>query len=138
MNWQLDGFSLDPENRSARYTFTHRDPSGVQSPELAAAVRKCVDDPDARVRFQAAIVLGELADDDSTAALVAIAKRDAADPWTRLAVLSSAADRSHRLGQVLTDVLRRSRTASLVERPVVCHPSANYPPPRFGRQIEVN
>ena len=33
MNWQLDGFSLDPENRLARYTFTHRDPSGVQSPE---------------------------------------------------------------------------------------------------------
>ena len=33
MNWQLDGFSLDPENRLARYTFTHRDPSGVQSAE---------------------------------------------------------------------------------------------------------
>jgi putative membrane-bound dehydrogenase-like protein len=66
-------------------------------PELAVAVRAGADDADARVRFQTAIVLGELADDDSTAALLAIARRDAADPWTRLAVLSSAAERSHTL-----------------------------------------
>jgi putative heme-binding domain-containing protein len=55
------------------------------------------EDPDPRVRFRAAIVLGELADDESTAALVAIARRDAADPWARLAVLSSSAARSHEL-----------------------------------------
>lgn len=67
------------------------------SPELAAVVRRAADDPDARVRFRAAIVLGELTDDASTTALVSIARRDAADPWVRLAVLSSAATRAHQL-----------------------------------------
>jgi putative membrane-bound dehydrogenase-like protein len=71
------------------------------SPALAAAVRKVAEDADARVRFQAAIVLGELPDDESTAALVALARKDAADPWARLAVLSSAATRSHRLFDAL-------------------------------------
>ena len=33
MEWQLEGFSLDPENRLARYTFTHRDDSGAETPE---------------------------------------------------------------------------------------------------------
>jgi putative membrane-bound dehydrogenase-like protein len=64
-------------------------------PELAAAVRARADDVDGRVRFQAAIVLGELSDDASTAALVRIARKDAGDPWTRLAVLSSSATRAH-------------------------------------------
>lgn len=71
------------------------EPRVKTSPELAVAVRKCAADADARVRFQAAIVLGELDDADSTAALVRIARKDAGDPWTRLAVLSSAAKRAH-------------------------------------------
>jgi hypothetical protein len=28
MNWRLDGFTLDPENGLARYTFTHEDEDG--------------------------------------------------------------------------------------------------------------
>ncbi len=71
------------------------EPRVKTSPELATAVRKAASDPDPRVRFQAAIVLGELPDDESTRALVAIAKKDAADPWARLAVLSSSATRAH-------------------------------------------
>ena len=41
------------------------EPRLAKSPELAAAARKLADDPDPQVRFQAAIVLGELAGDDT-------------------------------------------------------------------------
>ncbi|MGC8001303.1 hypothetical protein, partial [Salmonella enterica] len=45
-------------------------------------------DPDARVRFVAALVLGGLEDSRVAAALAAIAVRDGEDRWTRAAVLS--------------------------------------------------
>lgn len=64
-----------------------------KTPELAAAVRGAADDADARVRFQTAIALGVLPDDAATAALIRIARRDASDVWTRLAVLGSSAGR---------------------------------------------
>jgi putative heme-binding domain-containing protein len=48
-------------------------------------------DPDARVRFEAALALGELGDAPALpAALAAIARAGANDRWTRAAVLSSA------------------------------------------------
>jgi putative membrane-bound dehydrogenase-like protein len=70
------------------------------------AVVALAEDPDAMVRFQVALSLGE-ADRDPAAieALARIAARDAADPWTRLAVESSVA---HRAGALL---------AALAERP---------------------
>jgi putative membrane-bound dehydrogenase-like protein len=64
------------------------------SPELADGVRAAADDAEARVRFHAAIAIGALSDEASTAALIRIARRDASDPWTRLAILSSSAERS--------------------------------------------
>lgn len=73
------------------------EPRLAKSPELAATVTKLADDPDARVRFQAAIALGELPGDERTALLAKILCRDAADPWARYAVLSSAKDRELKL-----------------------------------------
>jgi putative membrane-bound dehydrogenase-like protein len=70
------------------------EPRLKDSADLATAVRNAADDPDARVRFHAAIALGALADDVATKSLIRIARRDAADPWVRTAVLSSAAGRS--------------------------------------------
>ena len=67
----------------------------VESRELAVQVRAMHDDPDAQVRFHVALALGELFDSASFEPLLSIARRDAADPLTRIAVLSSAADRSH-------------------------------------------
>lgn len=46
-------------------------------------------DPDARVRFQAALTLGARSDARTSAALRAILVRDAQSPWTRLAVLTA-------------------------------------------------
>lgn len=77
--------------------------------EFAAAIRDRADDADAQVRFAAAVALGALPDAAATAALGRLARRDAADPWTRLAILSSAADRSHVLfAELLRDKDKRS------------------------------
>jgi putative membrane-bound dehydrogenase-like protein len=63
----------------------------AKAPALTKAAAALADDPDARVRFQLAILLGEAPGPDALQALAAIAQRDQADAWTRLAVLNSLA-----------------------------------------------
>ncbi|MBX6311404.1 MAG: c-type cytochrome [Isosphaeraceae bacterium] len=57
---------------------------------LREKVLGLADDETIRIRFQVAFTLGEVEDDRTVSALVAIARRDAADPWMRTAILSSA------------------------------------------------
>lgn len=59
----------------------------------------------ARVRFQCAVALGEVAGDSAVSQLAAIGSWDAADRWTRLAVASSSHDRA---GTVVAAVLARN------------------------------
>jgi putative heme-binding domain-containing protein len=59
------------------------------SPRLRSAVASLADDPSPRVRFQLAFALGASDAAEMTAALVKVARTDAADPWTQMAVLSS-------------------------------------------------
>jgi putative membrane-bound dehydrogenase-like protein len=73
-----------------------------QSPELVAVVRKLADDASARVRFQAALSLGNSDDDNLSELLAKIARLDAADPWLQLAIVSSAKDCELRLFQMLS------------------------------------
>jgi putative membrane-bound dehydrogenase-like protein len=61
------------------------------SEKLRRAVAKLGDDPSPRVRFQLAFTLGEAKAPELAAPLAKIARRDAGDPWTQTAVLSSAA-----------------------------------------------
>src|SRR5581483_12495491 len=100
--WTLEGLNAlevadiaravrDPTAGLREHALRLAEPRLKDAPELADAVRAAADDADARVRFQAAPSLGLLPDDAATQSLVRIARRDAADPWTRLAVLSSAA-----------------------------------------------
>jgi len=84
----------DPAAGVREQTVQFAEPRLAKTPELAAGVRGLADDPDVRVRFRAAIALGALPDEAATAALTRIARRDIADPWARLAVLSSSAERS--------------------------------------------
>jgi putative membrane-bound dehydrogenase-like protein len=70
----------------------------ANSPALLDKILALADDPAPRVRFQVAFTLGEAKDPRVTQALLAIARRDAGDPWMRKAVLSSAED-------VATDLL---------------------------------
>jgi putative membrane-bound dehydrogenase-like protein len=65
---------------------------------LSAGVAALAADPDARVRFQAALTLGEMTlgespDTRALATLAELAHRDSGDPWFRIAILSSVADR---------------------------------------------
>ncbi len=69
----------------------------AKNPALINALLPLADDPDARVRFQTAFTLGELSDPRAMDALAIIARRDAADPWIRTAVLSSVANTSDQL-----------------------------------------
>jgi len=65
------------------------EPRLKDTPALLRSVLAVASDGSIRVRFQAALTLGEVDDEQATLALAAIARRDAADPWTRTAVLSS-------------------------------------------------
>jgi len=58
-------------------------------------------DADPMVRFQTALTLGDVADPKAIDALATIAAHDAGDPWTRIAVLSSVANRSGLLIEAL-------------------------------------
>ncbi len=60
-----------------------------------------VNDPDMRVRYQLAFTLGEITDDSRLKVLANMARRDSADPWIRLAILSSL---NHGASEVFTDL----------------------------------
>lgn len=74
--------------RLAERFLTSPEPAALLTPRLLALAA----DPDPRVRCQLAFTLGELRAPDRIEALAVIARRDAADRWTRAAVLTSLAD----------------------------------------------
>jgi putative membrane-bound dehydrogenase-like protein len=59
------------------------------APEVRARLEKMTDDGDARVRYQLAFTLGSVGGEMPGRALAKLAVRDGADPWARLAILSS-------------------------------------------------
>jgi len=75
--------------------------------ELREQVMRLVGDPNPRVRFQVAFVLGEINQPESIEALAEIAFGDSADRWIRTAILSSSADNSHTLVQKLCSDRKR-------------------------------
>jgi putative membrane-bound dehydrogenase-like protein len=74
----------------------------AQSEKLQETVVRLANDSSPRVRFQAALTLGETDSQSVIQALSQIASQDFADPWTRLAVLSSACGRAQSLLDHLT------------------------------------
>ena len=58
----------------------------------ANAALGMVADGDPRVQFQASLTLGELKDARRLGALATLAHQRSADPWFRMAILSSSAD----------------------------------------------
>jgi putative membrane-bound dehydrogenase-like protein len=72
-------------------------PAVLISSRLLDALFQLASDSEARVRFQLAFTLGEIADPRAVDALATIARSDAAEPWIRTAVLSSVANTSHQL-----------------------------------------
>lgn len=76
------------------------------SPELRAQLLALVDDADPEVRYQLAFTLGELHEPARLQALAQLSRRDAADRWMRLAILSSLSTGSD---VVLADLLGDER-----------------------------
>jgi putative membrane-bound dehydrogenase-like protein len=64
----------------------------AKSKPLASAALRMASDPEPRVRFQASLTLGGIKDARGLNALASLAHQHSADPWFRLAILSSVAD----------------------------------------------
>ncbi|SIN73771.1 putative membrane-bound dehydrogenase domain-containing protein [Singulisphaera sp. GP187] len=86
----LKSATLDPSPHIREQAVQLAKPGLGESPSLRAEVLRLAADPDLRVRFEVALALGEFPGDEAAQGLATIAKRDAADPWVRTAVLSSA------------------------------------------------
>ena len=84
----------------------------AESPAVREKLCSLTEDPDLGVRYQLAFTLGEIAGHQATAALASIARRDAADPWVPLAVLSSSAGRAGELFGLLAQDTTWRRTAA--------------------------
>ncbi|MGH9628686.1 MAG: DUF7133 domain-containing protein, partial [Bryobacteraceae bacterium] len=82
----------DPDSRIREHALRLGEPLLGKSRALSNAVLRMVSDPEPRVRFQVSLTLGELNDARSLAALAALAHQHSADPWFRLAILTSTAD----------------------------------------------
>lgn len=65
-----------------------------ENPSLVKNLGELAISPDARVRFEVALALGESSAGNASQSLVELARRDYRDPWLARAVLASARDRS--------------------------------------------
>lgn len=79
----------DPDSRVRVHGLRLAERFAGRSPAIAAQVCALADDPELRVRYQAAFSLGAFQGATRNQALASIAITDGADSWVRLAVLSS-------------------------------------------------
>jgi len=92
----------DPDPRVRVHALRLAEGFGL-SAGLSRKLQALAADPDPRVRYQLAFTLGAFPGETATTVLTALARRDAADPWFRLAVLCSVGDRG---GAVYSRLLR--------------------------------
>ena len=85
----LEGALNDPHPALRRHAIRLSERS-LETPHLGAAVLQLINDPDAGVRYQLALSLGEWNDPRAGDALSQLTKSDSADKWMRAAILSSA------------------------------------------------
>lgn len=98
--WSLSGFGsltdndlqqalADPSAGVREHALRLTEPRLKESPELLALVARATRDDDRRVRFQAALSLGEHPDDAAGPVLSGLLLREADDSWMQTAILSS-------------------------------------------------
>jgi putative membrane-bound dehydrogenase-like protein len=78
----------DPDRSVREHALRLARPLAGSSESLRAAILEAAADEDARVRFQAALAVGDFSDDTVVAPLLQVARKGAGDPWIRAAVLS--------------------------------------------------
>ena len=108
----------DSSPRVVEHAVRLAEPRLDKSPALLERVAALAEHNDVRVRFQVALSLGATTKPDAVGALATIARRDVADPWTRLAVLASAGDSADLLFTRLATFTRvpRERDGRIVSR----------------------
>ncbi|MGP0068245.1 MAG: PVC-type heme-binding CxxCH protein, partial [Isosphaeraceae bacterium] len=109
-----------------------------RSRPLLDKVLDLADDPDSRVRFRVALALGDTRDPRAGTAVAGIVRRDAANRWIRMAVLSSSAAMADRLFVVLTKDRGATEPAIIQEfaRQLVEIVGARNRPDEVGRVLD--
>ncbi len=102
-NEDLEAALADSDPHLREHAVHLAEPRLETVPALLQKVQALSSDENMRVRFQVALSLGYVQTDQATDALARIARRDAADPWVRAAVLSSL---SHTGADFLLNVLK--------------------------------
>lgn len=105
----------------------------LDRPEVVSRVLALANDPEMRVRFQAAFTLGYLPGAESIRALAAIARRDGADHWMRTAILSSCPQTS---GDLLLDLARDHKFAAGSSAPLLRQLAAILGATKDNKKIE--
>ncbi len=86
----------------------------ADSPAIRAELYTMTGRQDARCRYQLAFTLGNIPGDQATAALAKLARKDGAQRWNRLAILSSCFGRAGDLfSQLASDVTWRNEASSI-------------------------
>ncbi len=98
----------DPHPRVREHAVRLSERLVKDSPALRDRLPELANDPDVRVRYQLAFTLGEVHTPRATKALATIARRDVADRWVRLAVLSSCLGRA---GDLIAELTADARWA---------------------------
>ncbi len=80
----------DPQPGMREHALRLAEPFFASAPKLRAGAAELATDPEPRVRFQLALSAGSLPPAEGGVVLAAVLERDAADPWTQTAALSSA------------------------------------------------
>src|SRR4030095_16098000 len=86
--------------------------NGVPSRELWKKLSACASDPVIGVRYQLAFSLGEIRHPERLRVLAQIARRDAAEPMMRAAVLSSLAEGAGEMFSLLASETGAAATAN--------------------------
>jgi putative heme-binding domain-containing protein len=101
--------------------------NGAPSHELWKKLRERASDPVVGVRYQLAFTLGEVRHPEHLAALTQIARRDAAEPMMRAAVLSSLADGAAEMFHLLANENGVASRAEMLRELAGVVGSANQP-----------
>ncbi len=86
----------------------------IKDPVMLNRLLTLADDPDASVRFQVALALGETENSSAIPILTKIARRDGAEDWFVSAILTATKERS---GAILTEMVKGSDLAALSASP---------------------
>ncbi len=125
----------DPEAGVREQALRLSEPFFADAPALCALAAKPVNDPSPRVRFQLALSAGAMKPTDAAPILARLLEKDADDPWTVTAALSSASECGFELLDQLT-AKDKKPNAAIVSR-LAAMVGAKGDPKQIARLLEL-